>query len=505
MALARFFSRVYASAGGILSLSRETLETHVGATCVGVRLDSQFASDGNARNTAELIVNLVSRLYGDLHLDGPSEWVDEAAAVARAINPSICLDSKTPTHTIVVGNQRWTEDTIYVRSDGWVARILAAPTDEPPGAANPIAAGAAGAIAVAELFRRVFRDFVPELPFEDINVSLLDFSRDAGARDALSVAAVGPVGLIGVGAVANAAVWTLSKLNRLEGVVTLVDSELIDLSNLQRYILAFDRDENAIKVALASAALERTGVTVVPLQLALEHAADRGVPETLVVSVDNVEARRVVQALLPRLAINGWTSVSGLGASWHYFGNAGPCLACGYHPRGEVPGQFEVIADAFGLSKERVGILWVTNAGLAPPDLDLIAKKLDVRRKSLNRWGGKRIQDLYRDVQCGSVPLDFSKAKGRVEAVPLAHQSALAGVLMAGELIKQTNPELRARSQRHPLIVWDEVLRPAPGFWTQQRDKQAGCICSDEVYASRYARKWLTNLEGGGDVLAAEL
>ena len=104
-------------------------------------------------------------------------------------------------------------------------------------------------------------------------------------------------------------------------------------------------------------------------------------------------------------------------------------------------------------------------------------------------WRGKSLGDLYTDVVCGAVPLDV-RGVGRVETVPLAHQSALAGILMAAELLKRTRPELAALSQPEPLVSWDNVLQAAPGIWRKPRAREIGCICGDPDYQAIYAQKW---------------
>ncbi|MCL4319141.1 MAG: hypothetical protein M1596_04520, partial [Firmicutes bacterium] len=79
---------------------------------------------------------------------------------------------------------------------------------------------------------------------------------------------------------------------------------------------------------------------------------------------------------------------------------------------------------------------------------------------------------------------------GKIETVPLAHQSALAGILMAAELIKRTQPELAALSQPETLVSWDDVLREPPTIWGKPRAREKGCICGDSDYQKVYAQKW---------------
>lgn len=492
MALPAFFERVYASTGGVLSLSRESLEEHLGGVCIGIELDAAWESTA-ASYIADLAVNIAARLYGQLDLRGSDAWVSSAGKLARSINPNVELSQRPTTVTVVIGNQRRDGDALYVRSDGWVARLLPEPLRQAPGPANPLAAGMAAGLAMAEVFRRVFRTRLPQQrPFEATAVSLLDFSMDAGANEALSTANVGSVAFAGLGAVGNAAVSVLSRFEKLHGEALLIDGQLIDLGNLQRYVLASASDVRASKVQLAADALQSTGIRVERMQLAFEDVADQmSLPPTIAVSVDNVPTRRAVQALLPRLAINGWTSDQGLGASWHEFGERGVCLACDYHPRGKAPSQYDLVMRALGLSRDRVFQLWFTGEGVNDDDLAIAAKRLDVDPSKLAPWTGMQLQDFFTSVVCGQVAIDLSGGRGPLEAVPLAHQSVMAGILMASEVVKRSDPLLSARAQPASMLVWDNVLQATPKRWTLVRAPTEHCICRDEVYQKRYRAKWL--------------
>jgi hypothetical protein len=196
--------------------------------------------------------------------------------------------------------------------------------------------------------------------------------------------------------------------------------------------------------------------------------------------------------LLPRLIINGWTGEEALGASWHVFSRKAACLACLYHPHRQGSSATEQAARAFGLSPERAAQLWVTRQPLGPTDLQSAAHALGVEARALKAWRNKPIGELYTDVVCGAVPIGISGI-GRVETVPLAHQSALAGILMAAELIKRSDLELSRLAQNEPLVSWDNILKPAPELWKKPRPRETGCICMDKDYQAIYRRKWLRN------------
>jgi hypothetical protein len=142
-----------------------------------------------------------------------------------------------------------------------------------------------------------------------------------------------------------------------------------------------------------------------------------------------------------------------------------------------------------GLPHDRVALLWVTHQSLSDEDIHTAAETLGVKDSVLEPWKGKSLGDLYTDVVCGAVPLDVTGV-GRVETVPLAHQSALAGILMAAELLKRTQSELAALSQSEPLISWDDILRAPPTVWGKPRAREKGCICGDSDYQGVYRKKW---------------
>jgi len=272
----------------------------------------------------------------------------------------------------------------------------------------------------------------------------------------------------------------------------LVDEEAVTLSNLQRYVLATQDTIGKPKVEIGKRVLSAARLSVDTEQTTLETLADRmgvlTVP-TFAVSIDNVPGRRAAQALLPRLAINGWTGEEALGASWHLFSRDAACLACLYFPHRKALSATEQAARAFGLSPDRAAQLWVTQQPLSDSDIASAARALGVDVRALDTWRRKSIGHLYTDVVCGAVPIGLT-GLGRVETVPLAHQSALAGILMAAELVKRTDATLSQLSQDEPLLSWDNVLRPPPAIWTRPRPRELGCICGDEDYQAVYRTKW---------------
>lgn len=498
MAIARFFERTYAAVGGALSISRDALERTLASRSVGLVCGPEVEGDANAQWTAEIAVALLARLYPRLFLAMPRALEDRLAAIATAINPVIDLVSGSEVETAVVVGQperAVPSNAIFPGAQGWVVHVRATPVPV-GGPANPYAAGAAGCVAVGEVFRRVFRASVrPWVEPRDLTLSLLDYGPDAGASLPVPDVDLGEIAFFGLGAVANGALWALGRHRTARGVAWLVDAEDVDLSNLQRYLLAVDRDEGRSKPELASTALVATGIEARSRKLTLERFADAypaGFPiPTVCVSTDDVPARRFTQALLPKLVINGFTGDRSLGASWHRFSDDAACLACLYHPDRAGKDHTQIVGERLGLGRHRAGYLWVTGTPLEDSDLVVISAHLGASLADLGPWRGRPLQDLYSDVVCGAIALDV-RGIGRAETVPLAHQSALAGVLAAAEIVKRSHPELEALSQPERLVSWEDVLRPPPppGRWMHPRPRAPGCFCSDRDYQAAYRRKW---------------
>jgi hypothetical protein len=490
--LAPFFDRVWGALGGHLAVSRASLTAALDGVTVGICIGPRVRHNDDW--IAELATNLLARLYPRIALCGPAARVAALAELARGINPNIELVSEAPgCHTIAVGTAP-IDGAIHAGASGWVAHIHHAQSPS-SGPANPYAAGVAACLACAELFRRVF---LSSPPGADLSVSLINFDASTGADFSISKAALGEVLFVGVGAVGNAALWALSRDTKVHGLLRLIDPEDVELSNLQRYVLALHTDVGMSKVTLAERALLGAQLAVEMHKVTLEDFAKANESDSTpitVVSVDNADGRRSAQALLPRLVINGWTGGEALGASWHEFSRDAACLACLYHPRGQGVSAIEQAAKTFGLPFERAALLWVSRQPLTDADIYTAAKALGVSDSVLKPWRGRALGDLYTDVACGAVPLDLTGV-GKLETVPLAHQSALAGILMAAELIKRTQKRLTTLAQSESLVSWDNILRPPPAIWAKPRAREPGCICGDSDYQLVYRQKWPPAIRG---------
>lgn len=502
MALPRFFSRVLTAVGQALPADAEVLTRVLGSKVVGIRTPPDAEPASNAWWITELTTNLLARCYPTLAFIGTGALPAEMSTLAKRVNPAVDIVAQgdVPSSAIIVDAATTSDGPahVFLSARGWVSEIAFTPINAAPSPCNPYASGVAACLGVAEVFRILFSGHLNDVRRQHraTRLSLLDFGVQAGENMALAPFDVGEVAFFGLGGVAQGALWALARHAGLRGTAHLVDHQCLDLSNLERYVLAFDEDEGRQKSTLAARAFDAGSMTVWPHAMSLEEFADRDaaglrVP-SVCVSVDNVDGRRFAQALLPRLLVNGYTSSIGLGASWHRFGLTEACLACQYHPdpNRPRPSTVDVMSAALKLPRERVRALVATGAPLSKEDWRQIMALHRLTPKAVRQLRGKPISAVFSGLVCGVGALTMGRDE-RIDAVPLAHQAALPGILMAAELLKRQVPELRHLAQSAIAIGWNDVLQPPPRDWIRPIGRASGCICSDPVYLEAYRRKWL--------------
>jgi hypothetical protein len=241
-------------------------------------------------------------------------------------------------------------DVINIGSAGWRALLS---RDGPVGSgstANPFGAGAASCFGAANVFRRIFADQLPRGDLDDrIDLSLSTYFQGSAAVSELPERCdLGDAYLVGLGAIGNGAVWALSRIPGLAGVLHLVDHENADLSNLQRYVMAMQDDVGRRKVRLARAFFTQGTLKVrAHPQRWSDYVVGRRKRafERVAVALDTAQDRIALQASLPKWIVNAWTQDVDLGISRHAFTADGACLACLYLPTGAVKNEDERVAE----------------------------------------------------------------------------------------------------------------------------------------------------------------
>jgi hypothetical protein len=494
--LADYYLRSAVAAAQVLSgFDEHWFRSRLESTPVGISLGADARSD-EGRALAELLVRISARLYPTLALIGEPDAVGPLATLARTINPKIDLVEKAALG-VTVGEGNAFETTIYAGSEQWEGLVSATTPQTFGSSKNPFGPGAAACLAAAGIFRMIFLSDWRERIDENVRFSTL-------VGDSVEAETEGPptpwrlngeAVLVGAGAVGQSALWALSRAP-LSGRLHVVDMEVIELSNLQRYVLTEPADEDRPKVEIA-AALDST-IEIVPhaqeLAEFLETEGHRW--DAMLLALDSAHDRVSAQASLPRFVANAWTQPGDLGVTTHsQFGGDGACVACLYLPDGPVKNEDELVAETLGVPQ----LLMQVRTSLAtgqPIDrglLEAIAQAVGQPLDALLPYEGRTIRELYVEGFCGGAVIPVGDAGQLQQAasevhVPLAHQSALAGILLAAALVRNAAGGL----QELTTVTRLDLLNPVGEFLRQPtRARRDGrCICDDADFVEAYAAKY---------------
>lgn len=478
---------------------------------MGVAFDQSACKSFEGKATLALLVDLLSRLYPKLALVGldpeACEHNEALKTKAAAINPLIEIETSLEGASIVVVvGETPLPDTncIYVGSEGWWVRFS---RSRPMGSAslnNPFGAGAAACLAAANIFRHVFSESLPHGELDqDFELSLLDFSQSSpGANSDLTRIDLGESYLVGVGAIGHGAAWALSKAP-IQGTLHLVDAEMMDDTNPQRYVGTFWADRRNFKVEQVAGWFSGVGdsLQVVPHRMTwgqyLSQRQNWNL-ERVAVALDSAGERIAVQTALPRWLVNAWTQTLDLGVSRHEFLGKGACLACLYLPTGKQKSESELIAEAIGLAHLERDLIRNHLYQSLPMDrtlLDQIAAAKGMSVEPLLPFEGKILREFYSKAVCGGVILQHSGTAGLGQVsgeVPMAFQSALAGILLASELVIHAGGIHRESITTTTRM---NLLRPLGSDLNVPQAKRDGCICHDRDYQAAYRTKYQQELE----------
>lgn len=508
MALPRFIDRALDALTRLpVDRDRDWFLTRLSSSSITLEAAGGVNDHPAHRSGYLLAANLAARQYPAIQLAGPTELCDDAAKLIRAINPVADVDRGRTATKVSLGYGVSSKDdhNIGVMARGWLVDLHPAHAQLLP-VIGP-AALAASTVGMAELFRQLIGDVLPQQKRRaspPLAFNLIDWGSDP-LSDSLSRAPldIGRVHLAGAGAVGEAAALTLGTM-ALSGELWPVDHESVALSNLQRYVLAYDADVDRPKAQLVAERLAGSTlrVTEVPTKWGADGRSGPG-SGTVLAALDTGAGRIEVAGSLAPCLYNAFTGPSDLGWSRHEAFGEAPCLACLYWPSRPVPSRHEVIGEALDVNPERVLLYLIrptlpvgspavqSGSGTFKTDErerrawyeqslldDLVARSV-MTAVDAEQWRDQPIEALYRDGVCGGgfVP-GRSTRIDRDVIVPLAHQSVFAGIMLATQLVTALDPQLR--SLRPPAIEGRlDLLAPLPQIVTRPRIRTQGCICFD--------------------------
>jgi hypothetical protein len=520
MTLPRFLHRIADATGPLLpGLERSAIGDRLDEVVVALRIDEATATlDGHATGYLHA-TNLAARLYPHVVLDAPAPLRDRAMEVATGIHPGIKIaDSTVVTDVDLLWRPAAADAThITVWCDGWLVGI---DLDDAPGGATPGAvAMVAAALGMSQVFRAVFAGELetPRAAAIPWTLQLVTVAPDGPELPLPGPIDLGVVHLAGCGAIGQAVAAALATLP-VEGTLVAVDHDKIDLGNLQRYVITRDNDVGKDKPSLIERALEHSALEVRPVRTRWGDDDRSGVgAETVLTALDSERDRIAVQASLPRTIHNAWTSPGDIGVSRHERFGEEACLGCLHWPRERRRNRSEVIAE--GLRQHELRVLSYLGhdvpAGrpLAPEEvlgptlglkhpndvgtwterslLDDVAERVGIDPAELAAYRDLSIEFLYRGGVCGEL-LHREPGRENDEAisVPLAHQSALAGGLLALQLYVSRSPAHAAHRPAHAQARYD-VLADNPQLLVSPVARRPECLCHDPDYRDVHAARWV--------------
>jgi hypothetical protein len=509
MALANFFDKAAVAAAQVLqgvdyaSLAA-SLESHV----VGLAFDDRVVTRAEGKLALELAINLLARLYPRLAIipegSHAEEAVEKLVAIAHSINPEIEIGANCSTATAILAAGETVVETaapvVYMGSDSWVTHISSTRPVVSGDGLNPFGAGAAACFGAANIFRLLFGTHLPEGKVDTaFSLSLLDYDPQSAElyNPPLKPIDLGVSHLVGLGAVGNGAAWALARVPDLSGILHLIDHESVELSNLQRYVLTGQEDVDEPKVALAARRFAGTNIEALPHPKKWgEYLRDVSSWnfERVAVAVDTGEDRQGIQAALPKWIVNAWTQPGDLGVSRHGFLGDDACLTCLYFP--DEVGQHldRIVAAAIGLPEAHMEIrtLLYSNAPVGRELLARAASAMGVPLEPLLPFELEPIRVFYSRAICGGAILRLGGTVGgthRAAAVPLAFQSALAGIMLAAELVAHAGG---LRPPGFPATTKIDLLRPLGNHLSLhiRKHRSGFCICQDADYIKAFRDKY---------------
>lgn len=189
--------------------------------------------------------------------------------------------------------------------------------------------------------------------------------------------------------------------------------------------------------------------------------------------------------------MNAWTQPGNIGVSRHTFVGDDACLMCLYLPTSKSKSEDELIAAAIGLPDALLDVraLLFKGTPLTADWVERIAAANGLASAELAQFVGKPLRAFYSDAVCGGLIMHLGGQAGPAEAeVPMAFQSALAGILLAAELVANAG----GSKASPPVLSTIDLLRPLAARVSENRKKtmDGRCICQDQDFIDSYIAKY---------------
>lgn len=388
-------------------------------------------------NCALLLVKMTKRLT--LEIRENEEFAREIETLLsnrakhKATIVTTAADYKTFDAILSIGSKLipslpWT----VINSNGWVARVSSIAAELPMECdqANPIGALAAACLGVTEVFKRLFKLKPGRGEFHDGFIfSFYSYSAEDIAGPQIPRFNVENIVLIGAGAIGNGVCHLLNQLP-LEGTMAIVDYQEFRIENLGTCLLITLDDLGKSKAEMLSESFDSTlRAKAYPVNISTFVNQQLGVvvpyPQIILTGVDNIDARREIQAVWPDLIIDGAIGALSCEATIHPWGPDLSCLMCDFEQ--PIVSAATVQSHLTGLPEERLANL-----------LDVVTDE-DVlnapstKKQFLARQVGKQICAVLSEAEAEKLS-EQPHEKGFQPSVPFV--ACLSACMMVTELLR---------------------------------------------------------------------
>lgn len=380
---------------------------------------------------------------------------------------------------------------VYVDGSGWISAVSADPVpalpDEDTVVIGPLSAACR---AAARVHQRLLGDLQaagvldPRTWWSALTLQPSDAApEDVGPP--LQQPAVEAL-LMGAGSIGGATIYALARTPHLSGHLDVIDPETLEARNALKALLARQADvaAGAPKAAVAARELAHLpgltvhAETVTLAQWVAARPANRPLPLVLC-AVDSIAARRELQDHGPRDVLNAACGDLDATVSAHRTDD-GPCVYC-LHIETVLDSETTrvgILSRETGIPDRMVAELLVRSVRLNAAHLRGIEQHRGEPPGALAHWQGQTLDVLYRErILYGEARVRSGDASAAVVA---PYVTALAGVLLASELLKRTgDPALRATALGRLAVKYEESLAHGPaGMLTNPpRWPTSECLC----------------------------
>ena len=456
--------------------------------------------EGDKILTCNVLLNLIDRFLTKIRLVGNQE------ILTKYFPPSFPqkLQAKTFEEeadlSIIIGNMKSeVPNPLYIASSGWSIYLSHEnPCHWKDYANNSLSAIYVAALTVGEVFKLIIKDFVNVEIREEF---IYDFVTHGKQQQPVNIPSLPSyldvnLTLIGCGGVGQAVAFALNQL-KLRGIIKLIDPEIIDKSNQQRYLLAFDETVGKNKTLFLSQFLLHKNKLLTTLEFLWNYENAISIFDSLfnmedvIVSVDNKRTRINVQAALPKKIWNIWTdtgeNILRYGIGKHDFLDEYQCLACAYYPEGDMPNQMELNASLLGISQEDISNRIEQNDLIAEEDFDYFLKNFNIHPDQINKIKtliGQPFSSIFHG-ECGVFTI---KPNEKHESTTAPHIPVLAGTYGVIQYILSHFKNLEGK-----LITsvgeFNAFKYPTEHCLIKKK-RHPKCVCNDPIYQEAFKNKW---------------